>query len=52
MARDMGLLYDPTGSLNWTISRNSRLPFIFSMNIVNPTIPQGGTLNVQVEARK
>ena len=50
--KDMGLLYDATGSLNWTISRNTRLPFIFSMNIVNPTIPQGGTLNVQVEARK
>lgn len=50
--KDMGLLYDPTGSLNWTTSRSSRLPFIFSMNIVNPTIPVGGTLNVQVEARK
>ncbi len=50
--KDMGLLYDAIGSLNWTTSRSSRLPFIFSMNIVNPTIPVGGTLNVQVEARK
>jgi len=50
--KDMGLLFDATGSLNWTNSRASRLPFIFSMNIVNPTIPQGGTLTVQVEARK
>jgi hypothetical protein len=50
--KDMGLLYDPTGSLNWTTSRTSRLPFIFSMNIINPTIAAGGTLNVQVEARK
>lgn len=50
--KDMGLLYDATGSLNWTVSRASRLPFVYSMNIVNPTIPQGGTLNVQVEARK
>ena len=50
--KDMGLLYDVVGSLNWTTSRGSRLPFIFSMNIVNPTIPVGGTLNVQVEARK
>ena len=50
--KDMGLLYDATGSLNWTTSRTSRLPFIFSMNITNPTIPQAGTLNVQVEARK
>ena len=50
--KDMGLLYDVTGSLNWTISRGSRLPYIFSMNIVNPTIAQGGTLTVEVEARK
>ncbi len=50
--KDMGLLYDAAGSLNWTTSRTSRLPFIFSMNIINPTIPQAGTLNVQVEARK
>ncbi len=50
--KDMGLLYDPTGSLNWTTSRTSRFPYIFSMNITNPTIPVAGTLNVQVEARK
>jgi hypothetical protein len=50
--KDMGLLFDATGSLNWANSRGSRLPFVFSMNIVNPTIPVGGTLNVQVEARK
>ena len=50
--KDMGLLYDATGSLNWTTSRTSRLPFIYSLNITNPTIPQAGTLNVQVEARK
>ncbi|HEY6505061.1 MAG TPA: hypothetical protein VIZ28_13880 [Chitinophagaceae bacterium] len=50
--KDIGLLFDAVGSLNWTNSRASRLPFIFSMNIINPTIPVGGTLNVQVEARK
>ena len=50
--KDMGLLYDPTGSLNWSNSRNSRLPRIYTMNITNPTIPVGGTLNVQVEGRK
>ncbi len=50
--KDIGLLFDAVGSLNWNNSRGSRLPFVFSMNIVNPTIPQGGTLNVQVEARK
>jgi hypothetical protein len=50
--KDIGLLFDVVGSLNWTTSRSSRLPFIFSMNIINPTIPVGGTLNVAVEARK
>ena len=50
--KDMGLLYDATGSLNWTNSRTSRIPYIYSMNVTNPTISAGGTLNVQVEARR
>ena len=50
--KDMGLMYDANSSLNWTISRTTRLPFIYSMNVTNPTIPAGGTLNVTVEARK
>lgn len=50
--KDMGLLFDATGSLNWLTSRSSRLPFIFSMNITNPTIAPGGTLNVVVEGRR
>lgn len=50
--KDLGLLFDPVGSLNWTNSRMSRLPFVYSMNITNANIPAGGTLNVQVEARK
>jgi len=50
--KDLGLLYDATGSLNWTNSRNSRLPRIYSMNITNPTVTPGGTLNVTVDARK
>lgn len=49
--KDMGLLFDVTGSLNWANSRNSRLPRIFLMNIVNPTVATGGTINVTVEAR-
>src|SRR5574343_207717 len=50
--KDLGLLYDASGALNWTNSRNSRLPRLFSMNIINPTIAPGGTLNVSVNARK
>jgi hypothetical protein len=50
--KDMGLLYDATEVLTGQQSRTSRLPFVYSMNITNPTIPQAGTLNVQVEARK
>ena len=30
----------------------SRIPYIYSMSITNPTISAGGTLNVQVEAEK
>lgn len=50
--KDLGLLFDTVGSLNWGNSRNSRLPRIFSMNITTPTIPQGGSLSVTVDARK
>jgi hypothetical protein len=50
--KDMGLLYDATGSLNWDNSRNSRVPRIFSMNITTPTVTPGGNLSVTVEARK
>jgi hypothetical protein len=49
---DMGLLYQATGSLNWTNSRNSRLPRVYSMNIVNSTVQVNGTLTVNVEGRK
>jgi hypothetical protein len=48
----MGLLFDPAGILNWSNSRMSRIPYIYSMSITNPSISAGGTLNVQVEARK
>ena len=50
--KDMGLLFDASGTLNWANSRLSRLPYIFSMNITTPTIAAGGTLSVTVEARK
>jgi hypothetical protein len=51
-SKDLGLLFDATGILNWSNSRMSRIPYIYSMNISNPNISAGGTLNVQVEARK
>lgn len=50
--KDMGLLYDATGILNWANSRISRIPYLYSMHITNPIVNAGGTLNVQVEARK
>ena len=50
--KDLGLLFDATGILNWSNSRMSRIPYIYSMNISNPNTSAGGTLNVQVEARK
>lgn len=50
--KDMGLLYDAIGSLNWLNSRASRLPFIYSMNVTTPVVTPGGTVTVSVEARK
>jgi len=50
--KDMGLLFDPSGLLNWANSRMSRLPFVYKLTITNSVIASGGTLNVQVEARK
>jgi hypothetical protein len=49
--KDMGLLFDAVGSLNWSNSRNSRLPRIFSMNVVSPTVAAGANVTVNVEAR-
>jgi hypothetical protein len=50
--KSIGLLFNTSGSLNWDNARTSRLPFIFSMNVTNPTIAPGNTLNVAVEARR
>lgn len=49
--KDIGLLFDTVGSLNWANSRNSRLPRIFSMNVITPTVQAGGTVTVNVDAR-
>lgn len=49
--KDIGLLFDETGPLNWTNARNSRLPRIFKVSIVNPTLAAGGNITVTVEAR-
>lgn len=49
--KDMGLLYDVTGSLNFANGRNSRLPRIFSMNVITPTVPAGGMVTINVDAR-
>ncbi len=49
--KDMGLLYDAIGSLNFTNSRNSRLPRIFSMSVITPTVPAGGNVTINVDAR-
>jgi hypothetical protein len=50
--KDMGLLFDATGSLNWTNSRNARIPRIVSFNITTPTVAPGANLSISVDARK
>ncbi len=49
--KDMGFLFDATGSLNWANSRNSRLPRIFSMNVTTPTVAAGGNVSISVNAK-
>ncbi len=49
--KDMGFFFDAVGSLNWANSRNSRLPRIFSMNVISPTVPAGGNVTINVDAR-
>ncbi|CAN5343706.1 hypothetical protein BH09BAC2_BH09BAC2_14980 [soil metagenome] len=50
--KDLGLLFDPIGNLNWANSRSSRLPRIFLMNLVNTTVAAGTNINIVVEAKK
>ena len=49
---DIGLRFDATGMLNWNNSRAPRIPYIYSLNIPNPTISAGTNLNVEVTAKK
>lgn len=49
--KDMGLLFDAATSTNWTFARNALLPYIKTLNILNPTLAPGGTLNVKIEAK-
>jgi hypothetical protein len=50
--KDMGVLFDPVGGLNWNHSRNSRLPSIVSLLVANPVLGAGNSLNVTINARK
>ncbi len=50
--KDIGLLFDANGSLNWTRSRTSILPYIVSMNLQSPNVTSGGNITVTIEARK
>jgi hypothetical protein len=50
--KDLGVLFDETSTMNWLYGRNSRLPYVHTMNVLNSSVPAGGTLNVQINARK
>jgi len=50
--KDMGLLFDAVGELNWDHSRNSRIPSMVLMNVANPVIGAGDSLDITIEARK
>lgn len=49
--KDIGLLFNTTGSLNWNHAHNSRFPRITVMNITTPTIAPGGNVSVSVQAK-
>jgi len=48
--KDMGLLFDNNTSINWNFARNALLPYVKTMNITNPTLAPGATLNVNIIA--
>ena len=48
---DLGVRFDATGALNWAKSRTSLLPYIYSSVLNNPTIPAGGTLEINITAK-
>jgi hypothetical protein len=50
--KDMGLLYDPTGGMNWIYGRNARLPSVVELTITNPVLVAGESLNINLQARK
>lgn len=50
--KDLGVIYDAVGSLNWTNSRNSRLPRVYQMTITTTVVPSGGSINVNVSGKK
>jgi hypothetical protein len=49
--KDIGLLFDAASSTNWLFARNALLPYIKTLNILNPTLSPGGILNVNIEAK-
>ena len=49
---DIGLLYRTTGSLNWTNSRNSRIPYIYNFNLLTPNVGPGQPIKFTLEARR
>lgn len=49
--KDMGLLFEPTGPVNWNNARNSRFPRISKMKVVNSTVAAGASISVSLEAK-
>jgi len=47
--KDLGLLFDATGFLNWTNSRNSKLPVVNQLTI-NSSANPGGNLEIHLKA--
>lgn len=50
--KDIGLLYDAQGNLNWTLSRSAHLPLISRMNVTTTSVVKGEKIAVIIEAKK
>ena len=50
--KDLGLLFDTTGSLNWNNCRMSRIPYVFNFTIITPNVGPGQMVHFNLEARR
>ncbi len=48
--KDIGLLFNTVGSLNWERASTSRMPVITQLKVKNPTVGPNGTIQIEIKA--